>query len=232
MNADQIAAILLSLKVSVISVILGLPPGLACGWLLARREFWGKTIVETLINLPLVLPPVITGYLLLVGFGRQGYLGMFLESVFGISIIFDWKGAAVAAAVVAFPLMVRSIRLGISSVDPTLEMAAQTLGATPWDAFWTVTVPLARSGIVAGCILAFARGFGEFGATIMISGNIPGKTQTVPLYVYDQMETPGGVENATSVIVVSVLIAGAALWVSERLEKSARSAKKQESDVT
>ncbi len=230
MDSDQIAAVLLSLRVSLIGVVLGLPPGLACGWLLARKQFWGKTVLETAINLPLVLPPVITGYLLLVAFGRNGPLGALLENWLGISIVFDWKGAAVAAAVVAFPLMVRSIRLGISSVDPTLEMAAETLGATRWDAFWTVTVPLARSGIIAGCILAFARGFGEFGATIMISGNIPGKTQTMPLYVYDQMETPGGVQNATGVIVVSILIAAAALWVSERLERKSRAAVKQESD--
>ncbi|MBA2115383.1 molybdate ABC transporter permease subunit [Bremerella alba] len=230
MDSDQIAAVLLSLRVSLIGVLLGLPPGLACGWLLARKSFWGKTVLETAINLPLVLPPVITGYLLLVAFGRNGVLGSPLQDWFGISIVFDWKGAAVAAAVVAFPLMVRSIRLGISSVDPTLEMAAETLGATRWDAFWSVTVPLARSGIIAGCILAFARGFGEFGATIMISGNIPGKTQTMPLYVYDQMETPGGVQNATGVIVVSILIAAAALWVSERLERKSRTTTKQESD--
>ncbi|GAA4421642.1 molybdate ABC transporter permease subunit [Bremerella cremea] len=230
MDSDQLSAVLLSLRVSLVGVVLGLPPGLLCGWLLARKNFWGKTVLETAINLPLVLPPVVTGYLLLVAFGRNGWLGALLQSVFGISIIFDWKGAAVAAAVVAFPLMVRSIRLGISSVDPTLEMAAQTLGAGSWDVFWNVTIPLARSGIIAGCILAFARGFGEFGATIMISGNIPGKTQTVPLYVYDQMETPGGVENATSVIVVSILIAAFALLISEMLEKQSRVVSKQESD--
>lgn len=223
MDADQLSAVLLSLRVSLISVLMGLPFGLVCGWLLARTNFWGKTALETIINLPLVLPPVITGYLLLVAFGRNGFLGDILHSQFGISIVFDWKGAAVAAAVVSFPLMVRSIRLGISHVDPTLEMAAQTLGATPWDAFWTVTLPLARSGIIAGCVLAFARGFGEFGATIMISGNIPGKTQTMPLYVYDQMETPGGVQNATTVIIASILIAAGALWASEILEKQAQS---------
>lgn len=219
MDAEQISAILLSLRVSTMGVLLGLPPGLACGWLLARKNFWGKTILETIVYLPLVLPPVVTGYLLLVAFGRNGTLGIMLETLSGVSIVFDWKGAAVAAAVVSFPLMVRSIRLGIANVDPTLEMAAQTLGATPWDAFWNVTVPLARPGIIAGCVLAFARGFGEFGATIMISGNIPGKTQTMPLYVYDKMETPGGVEDATIVIVVAILIAGASLMMSELLEK-------------
>lgn len=220
MNADQISAVLLSLQVSVISVLMALPLGLACGWLLARKHFWGKTILETIVNLPLVLPPVVTGYLLLVAFGRNGVLGEILDKQFGISIVFDWKGAAVAAAVVSFPLLVRSIRLGISQVDPTLEMAAQTLGATPWDAFWAVTLPLARSGIISGCVLAFARGFGEFGATIMISGNIPGKTQTMPLYVYDQMERPGGAHNATTVIIAAIFIAAGALWVSEILERS------------
>ncbi|PQO41133.1 molybdate ABC transporter permease subunit [Blastopirellula marina] len=228
MDADQISAILLSLWVSSVGVLIGLPPGLACGWLLARKNFWGKTILETIVYLPLVLPPVVTGYLLLVAFGRNGTLGILLESLSGVSLVFDWKGAAVAAAVVSFPLMVRSIRLGISSVDPTLEMAAQTLGATPWDAFWTITVPLARSGIIAGCVLAFARGFGEFGATIMISGNIPGKTQTMPLYVYDQMETPGGLEDATIVIIVAILIAAASLMLSELLERRGRSGSSQE----
>lgn len=228
MDAEQISAILLSLQVSTIGMLLGLPPGLACGWLLARKDFWGKTILETIVYLPLVLPPVVTGYLLLVAFGRQGTLGILLESISGVSLLFDWKGAAVAAAVVSFPLMVRSIRLGISSVDPTLEMAAQTLGATPWDAFWNVTVPLARSGIIAGCVLSFARGFGEFGATIMISGNIPGKTQTMPLYVYDQMETPGGIEAATIVIIVAILIAAASLMLSEVLEKRGRRGSSQD----
>lgn len=228
MDADQISAILLSLWVSSVGVLLGLPPGLACGWLLARKSFWGKTILETIVYLPLVLPPVVTGYLLLIAFGRNGTLGILLESLSGVSLVFDWKGAAVAAAVVSFPLMVRSIRLGISSVDPTLEMAAQTLGATPWDAFWTITVPLARSGIIAGCVLAFARGFGEFGATIMISGNIPGKTQTMPLYVYDQMETPGGLEDATIVIIVAILIAAASLMLSELLERRGRRGSSQE----
>ncbi len=222
MDSDQISAVLLSFQVSTIGVVLGLPPGLACGWLLARKDFWGKGALETLVNLPLVLPPVVTGYLLLVAFGRNGPVGSLLDSWLGISVVFDWKGAALAAAVVAFPLMVRSIRVGIASVDPTLEMAAQTLGATAWDAFWTVTVPLARSGIIAGCVLAFARGFGEFGATIMISGNIPGRTQTVPLYVYEQLETPGGVDNAAGVIVASILLASLALLVSEYLDRRTR----------
>lgn len=231
MDNDQISAILLSLRVSLVGVIVGLPPGLACGWLLARRSFWGKTALETCINLPLVLPPVVTGYLLLVTFGRNGILGGLLDTLLGISIVFDWKGAALAAAVVSFPLMVRSIRLGIGSVDPTLEMSAQTLGATRWGAFWNVTFPLARPGVIAGCVLAFARGFGEFGATIMIAGNIPGQTQTVPLFVYDQLETPGGAASATAVIIVSILIASAALWMSEWLERRNRAVPVSEADA-
>jgi len=203
-------------------MLLSLPAGLAIGWLLARRRFLGKTVLETIVNLPLVMPPVVTGYFLLVVCGRNGIVGSFLDQWLGMSIVFDWKGAAIAAAVVAFPLMVRSIRLGISSVDPTLEMAAQIQGATYWQAFWRITVPLARSGIVAGCVLAFARGFGEFGATVMISGNIPGQTQTIPLYVYEQMETPGGVSQATPVIIMAIVVASMALLISELIEQRSK----------
>ena len=230
MDSEQIAAVLLSLQVSLVGVLLGLPPGLFCGWVLARKKFWGKAILETFVNLPLVLPPVVTGNFLLQAFAQKGYIGWFLSNYLGMSVVFDWKGAAVAAAVISFPLMVRSIRLGISSVDPTLEMAAQTQGASTWDAFWTVTVPLAKSGIIAGCILAFARGFGEFGATIMISGNIPGKTQTMPLYVYNQLETPGGMNNVTNIIIVSIAIASLALLATELLERQFRSAPRHGAD--
>src|SRR5262249_14505856 len=155
-------------------VAASLPAGIGLGWVLARRGFWGKEIIETLLNLPLVLPPVVTGYLLLVTFGRNGWLGQYLDRWFGLRLVFDWKGAALASAVIAFPLMVRAIRLAFSGLDQRLEQAARTLGASPWDAFCTVSLPLARNGIIAGSVLAFARSMGEFGATIVIAGSIPG----------------------------------------------------------
>ncbi|MFO0914702.1 MAG: molybdate ABC transporter permease subunit [Pirellulales bacterium] len=219
MTAGEISAILLSLRVAAASVVLSLPFGLAIGWLLARRSFRGRIVLETLVNLPLVLPPVVTGYLLLVLFGRQGWVGGFLERYWGLRIVFDWKGAAVAAAVVSFPLMVRAIRLAFRSVDSRYEQAARTLGAGPWDTFFTVTLPLARHGVIAGCVLAFARGLGEFGATVMIAGNIPDQTRTIPLYIYNQLETPGGLERSYGVLLVSIALAAAALVLGEWLER-------------
>lgn len=219
MTAGEISAILLSLRVAAASVLLSLPFGVAIGWLLARRTFRGRMVLETLVNLPLVLPPVVTGYLLLVLFGRQGWFGGFLERYWGMRIVFDWKGAALAAAVVSFPLMVRAIRLAFRSVDSRYEQAARTLGAGPWDTFFTVTLPLARHGVIAGCVLAFARGLGEFGATVMIAGNIPDQTRTIPLYIYNQLETPGGLERSYGVLWVSIAVAAAALILGEWLER-------------
>lgn len=218
----EMDAIWLSLLVATVAVLVSLPPGIALGWLLARRQFFGKSAVETLVNLPLVIPPVVTGYLLLVMFGRQGWLGGWLERWLGLRFVFNWKGAAVAAAVAAFPLMVRSIRLAFSSVDPRLVQAARSLGASRWDAFLSVSLPLARHGVIAGAVLAFARGLGEFGATIMIAGNIPGETQTIPLYIYSELESPGGMERAQGVVLVSILLAAAALAVGEYLERRGR----------
>jgi molybdate transport system permease protein len=212
-------AVRLSVWVSVVAVAASLPAGVALGWLLARRDFHGKWAVETALNLPLVLPPVVTGYLLLAAFGRNGWAGQWLDQWFGVRLIFDWKGAAVASAVVAFPLLVRAIRLAFTAVDPRLEQAARTLGAGRWDAFLTISAPLARHGIVAGCVLAFARSMGEFGATIMIAGNIPGETRTIPLFVYSALESPGGMAEAQRVVILSIVIAAAALVAGEFLER-------------
>lgn len=219
MSPNDWSAIGLSLQAAGVGVLASLPLGVALGWLLARRRFVGKTLLETVVYLPLVLPPVVTGYLLLVAFGRQGWLGGLLEDWLGVRFVFDWKGAALAAAVVSFPLMVRSIRSAFAGVDRRLEEAAQTLGASPGKVFRSVSLPLATRGIVAGTVLAFARGLGEFGATIMIAGNLAGETQTIPLLVYDQLQSPGGFEQSGAVIGVSVLMSAVALVISERLER-------------
>jgi molybdate transport system permease protein len=218
-SADSWNAIGLSLLVATVAVVASLPFGVALGWLLARREFWGKSLLETVVNLPLVLPPVVTGWLLLVAFGRRGVMGGALEEWLGVRLIFDWKGAALAAAVVSFPLMVRAIRIAFDGVDRGIEQAARTLGASPLDAFFTISLPCARRGIVAGCVLAFARSLGEFGATIMIAGNIPGRTQTIPLKIYSELESPGGMERSLPLILFSILIAAAALAIGNWLER-------------
>jgi molybdate transport system permease protein len=212
-------AIALSVYVAAAAVLFSLPFGVAAGWLLARKRFFGRLALETVINLPLVLPPVVTGYLMLVTFGRHGWLGRPLERWFGIRVIFDWKGAALASAIVAFPLMVRAIRIAFTAVDRRLEDAARTLGAGPLDTFFSVTFPLARRGVITGCVLAFARSLGEFGATVMIAGNIPGQTQTIPLYIYSQLETPGGIDHALGIVIVSILLGTIALVVGEWLDR-------------
>jgi molybdate transport system permease protein len=209
----------LTLLVAAVAVVASLPLAVAIGWLLAKRNFRGKFLVEAAINLPLVLPPVVTGYLLLIAFGKNGLLGSFLENSLGIRFVFNWKGAALASAVMAFPLMVRSIRLAIAAVDPKLEQAARSLGARPLDVLWSVTLPLARNGLIAGCILAFARSLGEFGATIMIAGSIPGETRTIPLEIYSALETPGGEQHGLRLVIVSIVIAFTAMAASEWLER-------------
>jgi molybdate transport system permease protein len=219
----------LSLFVATIAVAVSLPVGLALAWLLARKAFWGKTLLETAINLPLVLPPVVTGYLLLVALGRRGWLGSRLEAWFGLEFVFDWKGTAAASAVMAFPLLVRPIRLAFAAIDPRLETASRTLGVGRLATFWRITLPLARPGIIAGCVLAFARSLGEFGATMMIAGNIPGETQTIPLHIYTVLQSPGGFEEANTLIVVSVLIAAIAIFAGELLER--RSVRYRTSEV-
>ncbi|MCG6156395.1 molybdate ABC transporter permease subunit [Rubinisphaera margarita] len=219
MSAGEWNAIQLSLLVAATAILLSLPFGIALGWLLARKRFPGKLLLETLINLPLVLPPVITGYLLLVTFGRRGLIGSRLEDWFGVRLVFDWKGAALAGAIVSFPLMVRAIRIAFAAVDRRVEQAARTLGAGSFDVFWTISLPLAFHGVITGSILAFARSLGEFGATIMIAGNIPGETQTIPLFVYNRLESPGGFEQSFGIICFSVLISAGALIVGEWLDR-------------
>lgn len=219
MTSEEWNAIRLSLQVASVAVLGSLPLGVAIGWLLARQRFFGKAVVETVVNLPLVLPPVVTGYLLLVLFGRQGMLGKYLENWLGLRLVFDWKGAALAAAVVSFPLMVRAIRIAFASVDRRFEQAARTLGAGPLDAFFTISLPLARHGVIAGCVLAFARSLGEFGATIMIAGSIPDETRTIPLYIFNELQTPGGIGYSLRIVVFSIVIAAAALFVGEWLDR-------------
>ncbi len=194
---------------------MSLPFGILTAYALARRDFPGKQLLNGLVHLPLIMPPVVTGYLLLLALGRRGPVGQLLEQWFGIVVAFRWTGAAVAAGVMAFPLMVRAIRLAIEAVDPKLESAAGTLGASPVWVFLTVTLPLILPGIVAGSILAFAKAIGEFGATITFVSNIPGQTQTMPLAIYALLQVPGGEDGAARLAIVSVVIAMAALLLSE-----------------
>ena len=212
-------ALALSLRVAFWSMLLSLPLGIAIAWLLARRDFLGKQLVNGLIHLPLVLPPVAIGYLLLLLFGRRGPLGIFLYETFGITVAFTWKGAAIASAVMAFPLMVRAIRLSIEAVDRRLEAAARTLGAGRARVFLTITLPLALPGVLTGAILSFARSLGEFGATITFVSNIPGETRTLPLALYTLSQTAGGESGALRLVVVSFLLAMAALIASELLAR-------------
>ncbi len=215
----------LSLRVAFWSVTLSLPLGLLAAWALARWQFYGKTLLNGLIHLPLVLPPVVVGYGLLVLFGRKGPLGAWLYETLGITLAFTWRGAALAAAVMAFPLMVRAMRLSLEAVDRRLEAAARTLGAGPLNVFLTVTLPLMAPGILAGAILAFARSLGEFGATITFVSNIPGETRTLPIALYTLIQTPDGEAGALRLALISVAVALAALAASEiiarRLARSA-----------
>jgi molybdate transport system permease protein len=215
LTPDEWRAVALSLRVSLWATAVSLPLGVLVAYALARWEFWGKPLLNGLVHLPLILPPVVTGYLLLVTFGRRGSVGQYLDQWFGIVFAFRWTGAALAAAVMAFPLMVRAIRLAIEAVDPRLEQAAGTLGASrPW-VFVTVTLPLILPGIVAGAILAFAKAMGEFGATITFVSNIPGQTQTLPSAIYAFLQVPGGEGNAARLVWVAIAIAMAALMLSE-----------------
>lgn len=218
----ELEALLLSLKISSVAVLCSLPLGIACAWLLARRNFWGKSLLDGFIHLPLVLPPVVIGYLLLISMGRQGVIGQWLYAWFGISLSFSWRGAVLAVAVVSFPLMVRSIRLALEGVDTKLEQAARTLGASPWKVFMTITLPLIIPGILSGTILAFARALGEFGATITFVSNIQGQTQTIPLAMYSFIETPGAESEAARLCAVAIVIALSSLFASEWLTRLAR----------
>lgn len=209
--------VLLSLRVASIAVACSLPFGIFIAWLLVRCQFRGKALLNAIVHLSLVLPPVVVGYLLLLLFGRKGYLGRWLLEWFDFSFMFNWMGAALAAAVVAFPLMVRSIRLALESIDIRLEQAAKTLGAGSWRIFFTITLPLSFSGILSGIILAFARSLGEFGATITFVSNIPGQTNILPIAIYSLIQIPGS-ENATiRLCIFSILLSMISLLVSEWL---------------
>jgi molybdate transport system permease protein len=212
-------ALLLSLRISLVATFVSLPFGLLVAWVLARRDFWGKAILDAIIHLPLVVPPVVVGYLLLVLLGRNGPVGGFLYDVFGITVAFTWQGAAIAAAVMAFPLMVRAIRLSIEAADQRLETAARTLGAGPVRVFATVTLPQILPGILVGVVLAFARALGEFGATITFVSNIPGETRTLPLAIFGQLQVPGSEEAVIRLVVISITVAFAALIASEFLSR-------------
>ncbi len=212
-------ALLLSLKIALWATLASLPLGLAAAWLLARREFWGRGLLDGLIHLPLVIPPVAVGYLLLVLLGRRGLIGAWLYDSFGVSIAFTWKGAVVAAAVMAFPLMVRSMRLSMEAVDRRLETAARTLGASPLRVFITITLPLTAPGILTGAVLAFVRALGEFGATITFVSSIPGQTQTLPLALYSLLQMPDGIAASARVLVLSLALAVAALIASEMVAR-------------
>jgi len=215
----EMQALSLSLRVSGWAVIVSLPVGILVAWVLARLHFPGKSIVDGLIHLPLVLPPVVTGYLLLVLLGKKGLIGSVLYKYLGIVLAFNWKGAVLAAAVMSFPLLVRAVRLSLESVDQGLEAAARTLGAGPVRVFFTVTLPLMVPGIITGLILAFARSLGEFGATITFVSNIRGQTQTLPLALYTLTQVPGGEAGAMRLCILSVVIAMAALICSEMLAR-------------
>jgi len=219
LGPDEWQAVALSLRVAVVATLISLPFGVAAAYALARWEFPGKQLFNGLIHLPLVLPPVVTGYLLLLAFGPQGPAGRFLEAIFGVSLAFRWTGAVLAAAIMAFPLMVRAIRLALETVDPKLESAAATLGAGPRQVFLTVTLPLLLPGLIAGAILAFAKAMGEFGATITFVSNIPGETQTLPSAVYAFLQVPGGEAAAMRLVIISVIVSMGALLASEMLAR-------------
>lgn len=220
LTPDEWRAVALSLRVSFWATLVSLPLGILVAYALARWTFWGKQVLNGLVHLPLILPPVVTGYLLLVTFGRKGTIGQYLDQWFGIVLAFRWTGAALAAAVMAFPLMVRAIRLAVEAVDPRLEEAAATLGASRAWVFATVTLPLILPGIIAGAILAFAKAMGEFGATITFVSNIPGQTQTLPSAIYAFLQVPGGEAQAFRLVLLAIAVAMTALLLSEWISRA------------
>jgi molybdate transport system permease protein len=226
LDAASWDALQLSLLVACTATIVALPIALWVAWLLARGQFRGKALLSALVHLPLVLPPVVTGYLLLVGFGRAGPIGRFLYEVFGITLAFRWTGAVLAAVIMGFPLMVRAMRLAIEAVDTKLEQAAATLGASPTSVFTAVTLPLIAPGILAGAVMGFAKAIGEFGATITFVANIPGQTQTMPSAIYSFLQVPGGESRAIALVLWACVIAIAAValseWLAQRVAKRIR----------
>jgi len=222
LSAEEVGIILLSLRVALVSVVCSLPVAIAVAWTLARFRFPGKTLVDAAVHLPLVLPPVVVGFALLMLLGKRGPIGSWLDDWFGIVFAFRSTGAALASAIMGFPLMVRAIRLSIEAIDQRLETAAGTLGASPLRVFFTITLPLAAPGILTGALLSFARGLGEFGATITFVSNIPGETETLPLAIYTYTQLPGGDAAALRLSLIAVLLSVAALvvsqWLASRLE--------------
>ena len=221
LTPDEWVAIRLSIRIAVVATAAALPFGIAVAWLLARKDFWGKSLLDGIVHLPLVLPPVVTGYLLLLSFGRKGPIGSFLAETFGIVFSFRWTGAALACGIMGFPLLVRAIRLSIEAIDRRLEDAASTLGADRIWTFLTITLPLALPGIIAGMVLCFAKALGEFGATITFVSNIPGETQTISAAIYSLTQVPGGDAAAGRLVIVAIIIALAALVASEWLARRA-----------
>lgn len=219
MSAEEWSALRLSFQVAMCAALAGLPAAIAIGYWFARTRFRGKWLVEVVVNLPLVLPPVVTGYLLLSLLAPRGPIGAMLQDLFGMKIVFTWWGAALASMVMSFPLMVRAIRLAFQGVDPRLELAATTLGASHMATFFTVTLPLAKRGVLSGWVLAFARSLGEFGATIMVAGNIERQTRTIPLAVYTLSNQPDGMNEAWHLVALSILLSCGALALSEWLER-------------
>ncbi|WP_065235082.1 molybdate ABC transporter permease subunit [Gallibacterium genomosp. 3] len=218
-SPQELKALWLSLEVALGAVLWSLPLAIFVAWLLARKNFYGKTILNSVIYLPLVLPPVVIGYLLLVIMGRKGVIGQYLYDWFGFSFAFSWRGAILASAVVAFPLVVRSIRLSLENIDTNLEATARTLGASPYRVFFTITLPLALPGVLAGMVLGFARSLGEFGATITFVSNIVGQTQTIPLAMYSFIQTPGAEDQAFKLCLLSIMLSLLSLLLSEWLSR-------------
>lgn len=223
LTPEEISALLLSAKVSAWATLSSCPLAIALAWLLARKDFPGKALVDALAHLPLVLPPPVPGYLLLMYFGHQGVLGHWLDHYLGLSLAFSWRGAALAAAVMSFPLMLGPVRLSFKLIAPQLENAARTLGADPWSVFFSISLPLALPGILSGTLLAFSRSLGEFGATITFVGNIEGETRTLPLAIYTAKNLPDGDETALRLIALSLILAFSALlannWLARRIER-------------
>ena len=230
LSAEEWGIVALSLKVGGVAVLATLPVAFAIAWLLARYRFPGRMLLDALVHLPLVLPPVVTGWLLLIAFGPFGPVGRWLESWFGVSLMFRWTGAALAAAIMALPLMVRAMRLSIEGIDRRLEGAARTLGATPWHSFWTISLPLALPGVLAALVLGFARSIGEFGATITFVSNIPGETRTLPLAIYSALQVPGGEAMVTRLALLSVALSLGALILSEYLVRRSPGERQRDGD--
>lgn len=222
LSPEEWSALALSVKVATWCMLLGLLPGIALAWLLARRDFPGKALLDAVVHLPMVLPPVVPGYLLLLAFGRQGGAGRWLQEWFGVSIAFHWTGAVLASLVMGLPLLVQPIRLSFQTIDSRLEDAARTLGARPWRVFLTITLPLALPGILVGALLAFSRSLGEFGATITFVGNIEGETRTLPLAIYSLVHQPDGEAAAMRLIWIAIALALGALLASNWLARRAQ----------